>query len=145
MKMSRFSFLFAIMLFVAPITVIAEDNSTNKETSTEQQPAQDKTTIATKAGIIATITGAFTKLYGKVDKGLLVVESYSFKLALDQIAKIKYLKGWKFEQNIPTISRTLTAATIVAITYAAYKAYTAEQQEELADEFNNDDLYTIEN
>lgn len=54
-------------------------------------------------------------------------------LTLNQFTRISYLKGGKFENSIPTVSKMITAAALVLIIKKGYDAYYAD-----ADDMDND-------
>jgi len=145
MKTSRFSLLIAVVLFVSPIALVANEDQ-NQSTSSEQTTSQTEnlstatTTIdAKKVGMLTAITAALTAGKDNVAKGMDKVAAYSFDIVLKKlVANVKYLQGSKLENNIPTINRVLVGATALAIAYSVYKMCKTEQASN--DDIDFDDL-----
>lgn len=110
--------------------VITETAATEVKTEVKEVAATDaKEELSTeaKAGIFAAVTAFLAARRANVNDGLDKVAKYSFNPVLTKLASFDCLKGGKFEKNIPTMNRVLVSAAAVAVVYAAYKAYVAQQ------------------
>ncbi len=153
MKSSR-AMLLAAMLFVAPVFA---DNDKADETSIQDVPAQNipatnanntsaqnapeapkaeeaKTeTPSWLAAKLAVLTGFGATV---ADYTVAPVANYTTIPALKQLLRISYLKGGRFEANIPTVGKSIIALGAVV---AAYKLYQATQDQDDMD--NEDDIF----
>lgn len=162
MKSSR-AMLLAAMLFVAPVFA---DNDKADETSIQDVPAQNipatnanntsaqNATSATSAqnapeapkaeeakteapswlaAKLAVLTGFGATV---ADYTVAPVANYTTIPALKQLLRISYLKGGRFEANIPTVGKSIIALGAVV---AAYKLYQATQDQDDMD--NEDDIF----
>lgn len=67
------------------------------------------------------------------------ISSYTFTAALNQIAKLGFLKDGRFAKNTDTIGQVMTIATMAALVYAAYTYYNAEEAVEANEDFFAED------
>ena len=147
MKMSRFSLLLAVALFIAPVTAFGEEKLNQDIVDTkpvdtnpvDTKPVDTKPVDKNKMGYMAAAIALLTTVTKPVGKGLDTVADYSFKLISDRLLNyFTSLKGGKIEANIPTINRLLVSATFATALYAAYKLYKSQQQNDDADDIDLD-------
>jgi hypothetical protein len=108
-------------------------------TEVKKEDAQADTTELSpqaKAGIIAAITTFLANRRENVYYGLDTVAGYTFNPILTRLASCDCLKGGRFEANIKPMNRVLVSAAAVAVVFAAYKAYVAQQ--EASEDFDAD-------
>jgi hypothetical protein len=67
------------------------------------------------------------------------VSSWTFTWALNQIAKIGFLKDGRFARNTDKIGQVMTVAAMAALIYTAYTMYTAEEAVDANEDFFAED------
>jgi len=115
---------------VTTVTTTPEAPVTTKTTETPatETPATEELSKEAKAGIFAAVTAFLAARRANVYSGLDTVGGYlPFNTILTKLASFDCLKGGKFEANIKPMNRVLVSAAAVAVVYAAYRAYVAQQ------------------
>jgi hypothetical protein len=96
--------------------VTTTNNSSETLTITENKKEETKTETPAQQSWTAAKLAAVSAAFGSAAN---LVSTPAEKL-LQQLTRISYLKGGKFEANIPTMAKVVTAAALVA---AAVKVY----------------------
>ncbi len=97
----------------APVVTAPETSATVATEETKTPAATTPSNPGFLAAKWAFITGAAASATNFASKPAV--------WALSQLTRISYLKGGKFEANIPTMGKVITAAALVAAAYAVYQ------------------------